>query len=333
MHWKQKSTETPDCSEAASKSRQEQAADSQSVLAAISKMAGAKAPSSILDVGLGTGMLSIEFFEQGHHVSGLVSPAAVGEAQQTMPHVQLIEWDTSDRLLPALDGQFFDVIISANALHGLEGAQKQTLLRLLLKQLAPGGSLMIGDIVFRTQNERETYACSWDEAVQYLVLEELEAAFAGIANCEFTAHSHFSGVIELKPACPFCHPAYDDNQRVVLENEHCQFLQHRYLQGVLEGSGVIVPKQHRSNPFELSAEEWRDTHELLQQAQQLLDASQAPDGYTLGWNVGEASNQSVGHSHLHVIPRFNNEPYAGKGLRHWLKQPENKRPEKESGGL
>jgi hypothetical protein len=33
----------------------------------------------------------------------------------------------------------------------------------------------------------------------------------------------------------------------------------------------------------------------------------------------------VFHSHFHVIPRYEDEPLAGKGVRYWLKQPENKR--------
>lgn len=92
---------------------------------------------------------------------------------------------------------------------------------------------------------------------------------------------------------------------------------------------MIVPKVHRTTTFDLTKEEWMDTYELLHQAKDYLEQSYSPDGYTLGWNVGEASNQSILHSHFHVIPRYNDEPLAGKGLRHWLKKPENKRVKKE----
>lgn len=126
--------------------------------------------------------------------------------------------------------------------------------------------------------------------------------------------------------CPFCNPEADKDQRIVLENDNCYFLQHNFQQDVLEGSGVIVPKAHRGNTFDLTKEEWNDTYDLLQQAKDFLNQEFSPDGFTLGWNVGEASNQSILHSHFHVIPRFNDEPLAGKGIRHWIKQPENKRP-------
>lgn len=95
---------------------------------------------------------------------------------------------------------------------------------------------------------------------------------------------------------------------------------------MLPGSGLIVPKAHRETVFDLTPEEWRDTNDLLQRVKALLDAEYAPDGYNVGWNAGAAAGQHVFHAHLHVIPRFADEPLAGKGIRHWLKQPENRRP-------
>lgn len=124
-------------------------------------------------------------------------------------------------------------------------------------------------------------------------------------------------------ACPFCHPEGDANQKVVLENEFCRFLQQP--QKVLVGSGVIVPKQHRETLFDLTDEEWMATFSLVKQAKQLLDVRYHPQGYNLGWNTGRVAGQEVLHVHLHVIPRFEDEPLAGKGIRHWIKQAENSR--------
>ncbi|MDQ0483931.1 HIT family protein [Guptibacillus hwajinpoensis] len=125
--------------------------------------------------------------------------------------------------------------------------------------------------------------------------------------------------------CPFCDPLKDKEQTILFENETCYLLQHTKQQDVLEGCAVIVPKEHHADAFELTKQEWNDTYDLLQNAKEYLDKEFSPDGYTLGWNVGEASNQTIFHSHLHVIPRYNDEPLAGKGVRYWLKQPENKR--------
>ncbi len=43
-------------------------------------------------------------------------------------------------------------------------------------------------------------------------------------------------------SCPFCNPNRDEDQNIVLENETCFFLQHNKQQDVLEGCGLIVPK-------------------------------------------------------------------------------------------
>jgi len=64
---------------------------------------------------------------------------------------------------------------------------------------------------------------------------------------------------------------------------------------------------------------------MLQRVKVLLDNEYAPDGYNVGWNVGSVGGQHIFHAHFHVIPRFADEPFAGKGIRHWLKQPENRR--------
>ena len=125
--------------------------------------------------------------------------------------------------------------------------------------------------------------------------------------------------------CPFCYPQRDPYQHIILENETCHFLQHDQHQDVLEGSGVIVPKAHRPTAFDLTENEWTDLRALLLQARAYLGERYHPDGYTLGWNVGSVSNQEIPHAHFHVIPRYADEPHAGKGIRYWLKQEDNRR--------
>ncbi|MGM0867430.1 MAG: hypothetical protein ACQEWF_22460 [Bacillota bacterium] len=66
--------------------------------------------------------------------------------------------------------------------------------------------------------------------------------------------------------CPLYNPDKDSEQNIVVENTTCDFLQHNKHQGVLEGSDLIVPKEHHKDAFELTQEEWNDTYELLQEA-------------------------------------------------------------------
>ncbi|GGF25363.1 HIT family protein [Halobacillus andaensis] len=128
--------------------------------------------------------------------------------------------------------------------------------------------------------------------------------------------------------CVFCNVLNDEEQSIIEENETCYFIQKATEQEVLAGSGLIIPKAHKVNVFALSNQEWEDSRDLLLKAKQRLDHLHSTEGYSVGWNTGEVGGQSIPHAHLHVIPRFADEPYAGKGIRYWIKQPENKRVER-----
>lgn len=94
-------------------------------------------------------------------------------------------------------------------------------------------------------------------------------------------------------------------------------------ENILIGSYVIIPKSQVQTPFDLSNEEWIDTQKMLLEIKEYLDNKYKPDGYNLGWNVGKAGGQNIAHAHFHIIPRYNDEPYAGKGIRFLFKQEEN----------
>lgn len=121
-------------------------------------------------------------------------------------------------------------------------------------------------------------------------------------------------------SCPFCNP---DTNEIVLENDLAIFIQTE--QPILIGSGLIIPRSHRETVFDLTEAEWCETYTLLQEVKTLLDERYEPDGYNIGWNSGTAAGQEILHAHLHVIPRFKDEPLAGKGIRWWLKQEGNRR--------
>jgi diadenosine tetraphosphate (Ap4A) HIT family hydrolase len=55
-----------------------------------------------------------------------------------------------------------------------------------------------------------------------------------------------------------------------------------------------------------------------------MDERLAPDGYNIGWNCGRVGGQDLFHAHMHVIPRFRQEPFAGKGIRALLKSDANR---------
>jgi diadenosine tetraphosphate (Ap4A) HIT family hydrolase len=119
--------------------------------------------------------------------------------------------------------------------------------------------------------------------------------------------------------CPFCSI---DPDEVIDRNGPCLAV---WTHESPDGSAMIVPAAHRETPWDLTPPEWTATHALLASLRDRLTATHAPDGWNIGWNVGATGGQSVAHVHCHLVPRYRDEAYAGRGLRWWLKAAENAR--------
>ena len=124
-------------------------------------------------------------------------------------------------------------------------------------------------------------------------------------------------------SCPYCARRASDPP-AVFGDELVWFLQDPRYQGALKHSGVIVPVAHRETVFDLTESEVSATFRLLLKVKAWMDAEFSPDGYNVGWNCGRVGGQEVFHAHLHVIPRFTQEPLAGQGIRSYLKSEANR---------
>lgn len=123
--------------------------------------------------------------------------------------------------------------------------------------------------------------------------------------------------------CPYC-LLEEPDQRVVFRNNLVVFLQDERFQGALKNSGVIIPIAHRETAFDLTEDEIVATFHLLRTVRNWMDREFHPDGYNIGWNCGAIGGQDVFHAHMHVIPRFKQEPMAGLGIRAALKSDANR---------
>ena len=130
----------------------------------------------------------------------------------------------------------------------------------------------------------------------------------------------------MRDDCVFCDLSGLRAAEVVFENAFCIYASTRDPRDppdVLPGCGVIAPIAHRQTPFDFTDDEWSATHELLLKAKAAQDERLAPDGYALIWNC----SPDAGHAHLHVVPRFDDEPLADQGGRSAIKVAENRRPD------
>jgi histidine triad (HIT) family protein len=121
--------------------------------------------------------------------------------------------------------------------------------------------------------------------------------------------------------CPFCLPQV--KARIVLSDDHCYSM---WTEESPEGSAMVLPLAHRPTVFDLTDDEWASTRRVLEQMRELIVDTHAPDGWNVGWNVTTVGGQSVLHAHCHLVPRYRDEPLAGRGLRSWIKDPSNRPP-------
>ncbi len=114
-------------------------------------------------------------------------------------------------------------------------------------------------------------------------------------------------------ACPFCGV---DSDRIVLPSEHGLAL----LDGfpVSPDHTLVVPRRHVSSLFDLSEEEQADLWRLVSRVRAALRERRSPDGFTIGVNDGAAAGQTVGHAHIHVIPRYAGDVADPRGGVRWV---------------
>jgi histidine triad (HIT) family protein len=123
--------------------------------------------------------------------------------------------------------------------------------------------------------------------------------------------------------CPYCQTA-DLAPLILMRNDLTLFIQDERYQGALKHSGVILPIAHRPTVFDLTEDELVATFRLLADVKRWMDEQFRPTGYNVGWNCGESGGQTLFHAHMHVIPRFDQEPLAGQGIRSLLKSDANR---------
>jgi diadenosine tetraphosphate (Ap4A) HIT family hydrolase len=87
---------------------------------------------------------------------------------------------------------------------------------------------------------------------------------------------------------------------------------------VTPGHSLIIPRRHEANFLALTAAEQAAVWGLVDVVTRQLDAADAPDGYNIGVNVGEAAGQTIAHAHLHVIPRRRGDVPDPRGGVRWV---------------
>lgn len=87
---------------------------------------------------------------------------------------------------------------------------------------------------------------------------------------------------------------------------------------VANGHTLVIPRQHVTSIFDLSADDQARLWKLAAEVRSLLLEEFAPVAFNIGINDGEAAGQTVAHAHIHVIPRFRGDVPDPRGGIRWI---------------
>lgn len=157
----------------------------------------------ILDLGIGTGLLTNDMYNRGAQILGVdFSEQMITEAKAKMPNASFISYDFNDTIPNEILNESFDYIVSSYAIHHVKDERKLALIKALMNSLKEDGKILIADVAFETAKDQDTVkngTQKWDEEEYYMVGEKMKSMLAaeGIKS-EYQQISICAGVLEIE---------------------------------------------------------------------------------------------------------------------------------------
>jgi histidine triad (HIT) family protein len=83
------------------------------------------------------------------------------------------------------------------------------------------------------------------------------------------------------------------------------------------GHVVVIPREHAENLLDVSEQDLAATMGAVRRMVERMQGTIAPAGFNVLSNMGRAAWQSIFHFHVHVIPRYPDDPLQLP----WLPEP------------
>ena len=210
---------------------------------------------------------------------------------------------------PEYPKEKFDTIICFYVLNVLLPEEQAMVLMELSQLIKPTGKVYIAvrrDVKyegFRTHkiHQKKTYQCN--------VVLNSRSIFKN-KHCEIYEYQHYNRLKrEQNIACPFCNPDFD--RELIVESATAYAIYDKF--PVNEGHALIIPKRHCADYFDLTFKEQAACFFMINKVKEIISAKFNPDGFNIGINIGEKAGQTIGHVHVHLIPRYNGDVEDPKG--------------------
>ncbi len=210
---------------------------------------------------------------------------------------------------PEFPEEKFDTIICFYVLNVLLPEQQAEVLMNVSHLLKPNGKAYFAvrrDIQyegFRIHkiHKKETYQCNIKLNYESIYKNE---------NCEIYEYQHYTqlniGKVEVSPFF-----SGDIPQELIVETATTFSFYDKF--PVSEGHALIVPKRLVSTYFDLTLKEQMASWIVANKVKDILQKKFNPDGFNIGINVNEAAGQTIWHSHIHIIPRYNGDVESPRG--------------------
>lgn len=113
--------------------------------------------------------------------------------------------------------------------------------------------------------------------------------------------------------CPFCNIL---EHEIIAESEYSFAKLDGY--PVSKGHTLLISKRHVASYFDLTEAEQMDLLKLLNLVKSNADKQFLTNHYNVGINCGELSGQTIGHVHIHLIPRIQGDVDDPRGGVRWV---------------
>jgi putative AdoMet-dependent methyltransferase len=155
---------------------------------------------TVLDVGIGTGLLSQKLYILGKQITGIdFSQKMLSKSKIKMQNAKLLLKDITQGMPDAIENCKYDIILSTYAMHHIRNDKKAAFIDGLARYLNGNGKIIIGDIMFENEIElrkcKDKFAKIWDDDEDYIVVDSLKGNLSTEYDLQYIDISFCAGII------------------------------------------------------------------------------------------------------------------------------------------